>query len=295
MPGPFFSTVVLGGITITEAANEKQKKELLTGIANGNMFITLALNEESAGYSPDRIAVKAEKENDDFLINGTKLFVPDAHLADKIICVVRTKESENREDGITLFLVDGKSKGLDIAPLDTFAGDKLSEVIFKNVRVSKDDILGEPGNGWSVLKKVIRMAAVAKCAEMVGGGQRALEMAVENSKVREQFGQKVGSFQAVQHHCANIVTYLDTSRLMTFQAACKISEGLPYEREVSMTKAWVSDSCRSLVALAHQVMGGIGFMEETDLQLYFRRIKAGGVYYGDSDFYRDLVAEELGM
>jgi len=295
MPGPFFSTVVLGGTTIMEAANENQKKELLKKIADGRIFVTFALTDVSADYTPDKITASAQDDNGDFLVNGTKLFVPDAHLAGKIICAARTKDSENKADGISLFLVDARSEGLKIAPLVTFAGDKLSEVTFDNVRVSKGDILGERDNGWPVVKKVIQKAAIAKCAEMVGSGQRALEMAVENSKIREQFDQKVGSFQAVQHHCANILTHLDTSKLMTHQAAWRISEGLPCEREVAMAKAWVSDSCRNLVALSHQVMGGIGFMEETDLQLYFRRIKACGIYYGNSDFYRDIVAEELGM
>ncbi len=122
-----------------------------------------------------------------------------------------------------------------------------------------------------------------------------MEIAIENSKGREQFGQKVGSFQAVQHHCANILTYLDTSRMMTYQAAWKISDGLPFEKDVAMTKAWVGDSCRQLVALCHQVMGGLGFMEEYDLQLFFRKTKAAGVYYGNADFYRDVLAEKLGM
>jgi len=295
MPGPFFSTVLLSGTAIMEAANENQKKELLKKIADGQLFATLALTDASAAYTPDKITVGAEKDNGDFLINGTNLFVPDAHLAEKLICVARTNENKNKADGISLFIADAKSDGLHIAPLVTFAGDKLSEVTFKNVRVSRDDILGELDKGWPVVKTVIQKAAIAKCAEMVGYGQRALDMAVENSKIREQFDQKVGSFQAVQHHCANILTYLETSKLMTYQAAWRISEGLPYEKEVAMAKAWVSDSCRSLVALAHQVMGGIGFMEETDLQLYFRRIKACGVYYGNSDFYRDVVAEDLGM
>ena len=295
MPGPFFSNVVLAGSAIMEAGSKNQKNEILKGISDGRLFVTLALSDDAAVCTPERITVTADKDNEDFLINGTSVIVPDAHLADKIICAARTNGKTNKADGISLFLVDSKLEGLKVAPLDTFAGDKLSGVTFDNIRVSKDNIIGGLEKGWPTVRKIVQLAAVAKCAEMVGSGRRALEMAVENSKIREQFGQKVGSFQAVQHHCANILTCLDTSRLMTYQAAWRISEGLPYEREAAMAKAWVSDSCRTLVALAHQVMGGIGFMEETDLQLYFRRIKAGGIYYGNSDFYRDVVAQELGM
>jgi len=295
LPGPFMSTVVLGGTTIMEAASEDKKQELLTGIAEGKIFVTLALVEEGASYSAERIALKAEQSNGDFLLNGTKLFVPDAHLANYIICVARTKDGENKKDGITLFLVDAKSEGVEIASLSTFAADKLSEIVFNKVKVSKENILGELNKGWPIMEKVLQQAAIAKCAEMIGGGQRALELVIEQVTEREQFGQKVGSFQAVQHHCANILTYLETSKLMTYEAAWRISEGLSCEREVAMTKAWVSDSCRSLLALAHQSVGGTGFMEEHDLQLYFRRVKAAGVYFGDSDCHREALAEAMGL
>ena len=294
LPGPFFSTVILGGVTIMESDNEEKKQELLASIVEGKMFVTLALTEATAGYSPERIAVKAIKDADDFVINGTKLFVPDAHWANYIICVARTKEGKNK-DGITLFLVDAKSQGLEIDPLETFAGDKLHEVVFNNVRVPKENILGKLDQGWPIIEKVLQKAAIAKCAEMVGGGQRALELVIEQVTEREQFGKKVGSFQAVQHHCANIFTYLETARLMTHQAAWRISEGLPCDREAAMTKAWVSDSCHSLIALAHQAVGGTGFMEEHDLQLYFRRTKAGQVYFGDADFHREVLADVMGL
>ena len=295
LPGPFFSTVVLGVTSIMEAGNTKQKESLLQKIAEGNCIISLAMVEENASIKPESISVTAEKQDNNFIINGTKLFVSDAHVADKIICVTRTNNNENKEGGITLFLIDKETSGLQITPLKTFGGDKQSETVFKNLIVSSDNILGEVDKGWPIIKKVIKCAAIAKCAELVGGSKRALELALENANEREQFGQKIGSFQAVQHHCANILTYLETSKWMTYMAASKISAALPCDKEVSMAKAWVSDSCRSLQALAHQATGGIGFMEEHDLQLYFRRIKSGGSSYGDADFHREIVAQELGL
>ncbi len=295
LPGPFFSTVVLAGTAILESGDDEKKKKLLGDIADGKAYVTLALTEEEAVCSPESIKTMVKQTGDDFVINQTKLFVPDAHIANYIICAARTKDGENKEDGITLFVVDSKDPGVKITPLDTFASDKLCEVIFDNVKVSKKDILGDLDKGWPILQKVLQIAAVGKCAEMVGGGQRAMEIAVENAQGREQFGKKIGSFQAVQHHCANMVTYLDTSRLMTYKAAAKISSGLPTDKAVSMAKAWVSDSCRKLAALSHQVTGGLGFMEEYDNQLYYRRIKAAGVYFGDASSHREIVAQELGL
>ena len=150
--------------------------------------------------------------------------------------------------------------------------------------------------GWPVLKKVLQKAAVAKCAEMSGGAQKVLEMVVDHAKKRIQFDHPIGSFQAVQHHCADILTCVDTSMFMTFQAGWRIARGMPFEKEAaSMSKAWVSDSYRKLLALGHQVMGGTGFMEEHDLQLYFRRAKAAELAFGDADFHRELVAQEMGL
>lgn len=130
---------------------------------------------------------------------------------------------------------------------------------------------------------------------MSGGARRVVEMTVTYVKDRVQFGRPVGAFQAIQHHCADMLTYADTIEFMTYQAAWKISEGLPFDKDASMCKAWVSDSYRSLVALGHQCIGGMGFMEEFDLQLYFKRAKAAELAFGDADFHRELVAQEMGL
>ncbi len=292
LPGPFFSTVVLGGLTLIEAGSEEQKAEILPELAEGSRILTLAWLEQAGTYSPDAIKLAARLRDDQYILSGTKLFVPDAHVADTIICVART--GAEPED-VTLFLVDAKSDGIKIAPLDTLAGDKQCEVIFDEVAVPRNNVLGEVGTAWHILKKVLLMSAVAKSAEMVGAAQKVLEMAVTYVKDRTQFGRPVGAFQAVQHHCANMLTYADTVKYMTYEAAWRIASGLPFELEASMCKAWVSDSHRKLVALGHQVIGGIGFMEEHDLQLYFKRAKAAEQMFGDADFHRELVAREMGL
>jgi alkylation response protein AidB-like acyl-CoA dehydrogenase len=296
MPGPYFASVVLGGLTILEAANDAQKAELLPAMSRGEQLLSVAWLESDATYDPAGIRMTAEKQGENYILNGTKLFVPYAHVADHLICAARSQQpGDDDQTGITLFLVDAKQPGIIIEPLITMAGDKQSEVIFDNVTVSKDHVLGPIDQGWSIFKKVLQKAAVAKCAEMVGGAQCALDMAVPYVRGREQFGRPVGAFQAVQHHCANMLTYADTLKFMTYQAAWRISQGLPYEKEASMCKAWGSDAYRKLVALAHQVIGGMGFMEEYDLQLYFKHAKAAEQVLGDADFHREWVAQEMGF
>jgi alkylation response protein AidB-like acyl-CoA dehydrogenase len=295
LPGPYFSTVVLAGYTIMEAASEEQKKELLTKIANGDLIVTLAVTEPSARYEPDAITVKASPDKDDYVINGTKLFVPDANIADYIICVARTKDGTSPEEGLTLFLVDAKSPGISTTLLKTIAGDKQCEVTFEDVRVPKENIIGELDKGWPVVEKVLEKATVGLCAQMVGGAQKTLDMSVEYAKERVQFGRPIGSFQAIQHYCANMVTDVDGSKYITYEAAWKVSEGLPATMEVSMAKAWVSEAYRRVTLLGHQIHGAIGFCEDHDMPLYFKRAKGSEPTFGDADFHREMVAKQLGL
>lgn len=294
--GPYFSTVVLGALTLLKAGSDEQKKGLLEEISLGKRIMTLAWDETGDAPSAHEITATAENSDDSYVINGVKLFVPYAHVADSIICAARTgSPGESGEEGISLFLVDRETPGVNIQVLQTIAMDKQCEVVFDHVSVTKERVLGEPGEGWKVVKSVLREAAVAKCAEMVGGARKVLETTVEYAKTRKQFGSPIGSFQAVQHHCANMLTYLDTSALLTFQACKLISQGLPHEKEAAMCKAWVSEAYRKLVALGHQVMGGVGFMEETDLQIYFRRAKAAEQSFGDATYHREIVAQQMGL
>jgi len=293
LPGPFFTATVLGSSSIMEAGNESQKRDLLPGISEGNIIVTLALIEAAGSYDPASIKVTATDSIDDFVINGTKLFVPDAHVADYVVCAARTSDGNN--DGITLFLVDAHSPGLSHSPLQTLGGSKLSEVVFHDVKVPKSLILGHIDQGRPCLEKVLEKGAVATCALMVGGAQRAMEMAVEHSKIRIQFGRPIGSFQAVQFYCANMLTDIDGARLITYQAACKLSSGVSCTKEVAMAKAWVNGAYRRIIALAHQVIGGGGIMDEYDMSLFSKRALGWRSGFGDTTFHREVIARELGM
>ena len=178
LPGPFFSTIVLGGLPILKAGSEEQKKKFLSRIARGELILTMALTEPTASYDASAIAVKASPRNSEYSINGTKLFVTDANVADYLLCVARTKETANPQTDITIFVVDAKTPGVKCTILETLARDKQNEVVFDNVNVAKENIVGELNQGWPVIQDTLEKAAVAKCAEMVGGAQAALEMGV---------------------------------------------------------------------------------------------------------------------
>ena len=295
LPGPFFSTVVLGGLPILKAGSEEQRKEFLSKIARGELIFTMALTESTASYDASAIAVKASPRNSEYSINGTKLFVTDANVADYLLCVARTKETANPQTGITIFVVDAKTPGIKCTLLETLARDKQNEVVFDNVNVAKENIVGGLDHGWPVIQDTLEKAAVAKCAEMVGGAQAALEMAVNYAKERIQFNRPIGTFQAVQHYCANMVTDVDGARYITYKAAWKLSEGLPATKSVAMAKAWVGDAYQRVTILGQQVFGAIGFTMDHDMHLYYRRARAGAIAFGNSNFHREVVAKELGL
>jgi alkylation response protein AidB-like acyl-CoA dehydrogenase len=296
LPGPFFSTVVLGCQSIMEAGNESQLREFLPKIAAGDITLTLAHTEpDTTKYDPQLIRANASLHDNEFIIEGTKLFVPDAHVADHIICATRTAGDPKSKDGITLLVVDRKSPGIDCTPLKTIAGDKQYEVVLDKVHVPEKDMLGGLNNGGRHLEDILQKAAVGKCAEMVGGAQKVLEMASNYAKERQQFGKPIGSFQAVQHHCANMLMDVEGSRFITYKAAWMLSKGIPCTKEAAAAKAWVGEACRRVSALGHQVQGGTAYIIEHDMPLYSRRAKAAEVSFGDAGFYRNIMAQEIGL
>jgi alkylation response protein AidB-like acyl-CoA dehydrogenase len=292
LPGPLFSTVVMGGMTILDAGSEDQKQELLPQIGEGQLIVTLALTEPSARWDAQGVETRATQSGDNWTINGTKLFVPNAHVSDTYVVAARTGDGEK---DISLFLVPRNTGGVNQTLLKTIASDRQSEVVLDNVGVPSSALLGEVNKGWDTIEKVLAWGAIGKCAEMVGGAQEVLDMTVEYAKQRTQFGRPIGSFQAIQHHCANMATDVEGSRYITYQAAWYLSEGMPAENEVAMAKAWVSEAYLRICALGHQCHGAIGFTKEHNMQLYSRRAKAAELAFGDSDYHLEAVADAIGL
>lgn len=293
LPGPFFATVVLGGLTVLDAGTDAQKQEILPGLCSGQLLLTLALTEASATYEPWGIATTATREGSAFRIDGAKLFVPQAHTADRLLVAARTTESADPAQGITLFLIPANAAGLTINPLATISADRQCEVILEGVQAPADAVLGAVDGGWPLIHRALQRAVAGQCLEMLGGAEAVLEMTVEYAKQRTQFGRPVGTFQAVQHHCANMATDVEGCRHIAYQAAWKIASGEPAEREVAMAKAWVSSAYQRVCNLAHQCHGAIGFTKEHDLQLYTRRAKVQELSYGDANWHKETALRHI--
>ena len=289
LPGPMFSTIVLGALPILEAGDGEQKKLILPKVAKGEIILTMALTEPEADYKPEFIATKALSRRNRFSISGTKLFVQNAHIADYLLVVARTGRVTAAGEGLGVFIVNRGALGIGLTPLITIAADKQFEVVFNRVSSSRNDILGSPGNGWPLIEATLRKAAAIQCVEMVGVAQKALEITAGYASTRIQFARPIGSFQAVQHRLADMLTDVEGARWTSYQAVWRLSNGLPAEREVAIAKAWTSDACQRVTAGAQHIHGGIGMDLDYDLHYYFRWSKALELNLGAAPVHRSVA------
>jgi alkylation response protein AidB-like acyl-CoA dehydrogenase len=297
VPGPFFSTVLLGGLAIREAGTDAQKKTWLPKIASGEARATLAWMEPSADLGARGITLQAAAKGAGFTLNGIKLFVHDAHTADVIVVAARTSSGQNPEDGVSLFLVPKGAPGVSVTLLPTMDQTrKLCEVGLKDVVLGAEALMGQAGSGWAPLARVIDRATVALCAEMCGGAQKVLDMTVEYAKIRQAFGRPIGSYQGVKHKAADMLVDVENSKSITYYAAWAMDEGVPEgQLAVSMAKAYVSDAYRRVSGAGIQLHGGIGFTWEHDLHLYFKRAKGSEFTFGDATWHRERVAQLVNL
>jgi len=285
-PGPLFSTVMLGAGTIATAGSEAQKEKYLSGVAEGRLRGTLALDEPESGADPSCITMEAKRSGDVYVLNGTKICVPDAHAADFLVVAARA------DAGVTLFVVDLPAEGVTVTPLPTMdATRKLCAVGFKDAKLAAESVLGEPGKGWVPLQQALQKAAVGLCAECVGGAEHAMEIAAEYAKVRIQFDQPIGSFQAVKHRCAQMYVETESARSIMYWAAWAQDQDDAQEAAIaaSAAKVYCTEAYRNVSASAVQVLGGTGFSWEHDIHFYLKRAKANELSLGDTIYHRDRV------
>jgi alkylation response protein AidB-like acyl-CoA dehydrogenase len=292
MPGPFFSTVLMGGAAIAEAGSPDQRRQWLPQIAVGNVKAALAWTEPNLRWDAAGITLAAREAGSGFSLAGTKLFVGDAHLADVLVVAARTRDGSTMEDGISLFLVPKDTAGLTVTVLPTIDETrKLCEVKLDNVVLPASALLAAKHEGWAPLARVIAGATVALAAEMCGGAQQVLDMTVAYAKIRIAFGKPIGSYQGVKHQAADMLVAIENAKSLTYYAAWAADQGLDEAPlAVSMAKAAASDMVRKVAGTGIQLHGGIGMTWEHDLQLYFKRAKASEVAFGDASWHRERVA-----
>jgi alkylation response protein AidB-like acyl-CoA dehydrogenase len=291
-PLPLHSTVV-AALTIARDGTEAQREAILPAIVRGDAVLTWAFTERDPRFLPETIHTQAVASGDHFVINGTKLFVDNFVAADQCLVACRTAPGSKGNDGLSLFLVDTKSAGLSHVPLVTLAKDKQSEVVFENVRVPRANLIGELNEGGAIVERMLDRATALLCAQMLGATRKDAEMAIEYAKYRVAFGQPIGAFQSIQHVCADMIVWIDGGEMLTYEALWKMDQGLPASVEVSQAKAFCNEKCEAVVRFSQIIHGGIGFMMEFDLHLWFRRVSAWSMRLGTSYEHRARIAHAL--
>ena len=292
-PGPYFATVILAGSAIIHANDDNAKSRYLPDVCNGDLTMTLAFLEDAIGWGPSEVSLSMTKEGSFYRLKGTKRFVPYGHTADVILVTGRTGDAG--AGGISIIAVPRDAAGLSIrADVMMDMTTRTATLIFDDVRVPAENLIGTENEGWPVLEATFRVAAVGASAEMLGAARKSLEMSVDYAKVRKQFGQFIGQFQAVKHKLAEMLEKVEGAHSAVYYAAWALDADAPDAvLASSVAKSALNEASRSVCGEAIQVHGGIGFTWEYDLHIYFKRAKHLEPFYGNTEHHRELALQEV--
>ena len=289
-PSPLFSTGVLGASLLTLGGNDSQKQTYLPQIVDGTLTTALAL-EESNRHAPYSIDTQAKKNGDQFIISGCKNFVIDGHSSNLLIVAARTEGSVNDESGITLFLVNSDSQGVEITKTSMVDSRNAANIKFSDVTVSSDNILGEESNGASLLEVVLDRAQIAISAEMLGNASQAFNLTLEYLKERKQFGAVIGTFQALQHRAAEMYSELELTKSSVIAACNAVDENSnDLRRMASLAKFKSGETNHLITNEAVQMHGGVGVTDEYDVGLFMKRARVTEQIFGNSEYHIDRYA-----
>ena len=293
---PFFATVCLAGSAIGLGGNEAQKAEWLPFIAGGELTATLALTEKTGRIDSDAILTEAKADGDSYILNGAKRFVIDGHSADLLIVAARTSGTVGA-NGVSLFAVQGDAYGVARQALPTLDQTRRqADIQLAGVRVDRAALIGEFGNGWSVISKTLDTGITALAAEQAGGMRRVLQLTVDYLQERVQFGRQIGSFQAIKHRCADMMVKVESALAAANCAAEAADAGdADFPMLAAMAKAYCSDAYFACAGESIQLHGGVGFTWEYDPHLFFKRARASASMLGDANYHRERIAVGLGL
>ena len=290
-PSPLFATSVVCATLINKAGNESQKKEYLTKIASGDITMAFAL-EEGPRHQPSSIKLEAEKNKDTFVLNGKKNFVIDGGFANYIIVAAKTSD---KADESSLFILDRNSEGLNIIPTVMVDHKNSANIEFKNVVASTENILGSENSAKETIDETLDIARAALSAEMLGGALEAFDITLNYLKEREQFGEKIGSFQALQHRAALMFTELELCKSCVIEALTAFDEGSnDLQRIASLAKSKMGETFFNVSNEGVQMHGGVGVTDEYDIGLYMKRARVAEQTFGNTEYHRNRYAELTG-
>ncbi len=290
VPSPLFATALLGASLIGLGGKADQKKDLLPKIAKGELTTAFAL-EEGSRHTPYRISTTAEKKGKDFVLNGKKTFVLDGHSADLIVLAARTSGGIEDQSGISLFLIDPNSTGLQRKRTHMVDSRNASEIHLKDVEVSETKLLGELDAGFSIIEEVLERGQIGISAEMLGNTLEAFDITLEYLKERKQFGAVIGSFQALQHRAAVMFAEIELTKSSVMGALNAVDENSnDRSRFASLAKFKAGETLHLVSSEAVQMHGGVGVTDEFDIGFFLKRSRVAEQIFGSSDYHLDRYA-----
>lgn len=293
-PSPFFTTSVLGATVLSRGGSDAQKTHVLPDIAAGEITTALAI-DEGGRHHPERIQTRAEASGNGWKITGQKSFVLDGHVADKLIVAARTSGDERQTDGITLFLVDRGAADISYERTVMVDSRNAARIAFDGVQVSGDDVIGAVGEGGALLTQVLDTGRIFLGAEMAGIAQESFERTVGYLKERDQFGQKIGSFQALQHRAAHLYSEVELLKSAVLKGLQSLDAPSPQTPMLaSMVKAKAGQVAILASNEAVQMHGGIGMTDEFDIGFFMKRARVAQETFGDNAFHSDRLAALAG-
>ena len=290
VPSPLFATALLGASLIGLGGKADQKKDLLPKIAKGELTTAFAL-EEGSRHTPYRISTTAEKKGKDFVLNGKKTFVLDGHSADLIVLAARTSGGIEDQSGISLFLIDPNSTGLQRKRTHMVDSRNSSEIHLEDVEVSETKLLGELDAGFSIIEEVLERGQIGISAEMLGNTLEAFDITLEYLKERKQFGAVIGSFQALQHRAAVMFAEIELTKSSVMGALNAVDENSnDRSRFASLAKFKAGETLHLVSSEAVQMHGGVGVTDEFDIGFFLKRSRVAEQIFGSSDYHLDRYA-----
>lgn len=292
-PTTLFCTIFAAQV-ILSLGSEEQRKQYLGHISAGQALGTIAYSEKEVVNNPTYFSTCARRQGDEWVLSGTKYFVPNAHLTDFLLVAACTNDAGKQ--GLTVFIVPRNAQGVEMEFHANIGRDRQNKVRLNEVRLGAAAVLGgeeAAGRAQAGLASAVLRATALHCFEMVGGMQHMLDTTIQYTSERRQFGVPIGSFQAVHHHVADMAMSVDGARLVSCQALCLLADGNPAEREVAIAKAWSGEAYKSVSLMSHQLWGGMGFALESDLFLWSNRAKTTELSFGTRDYHLGRLAEML--
>ena len=290
MPSPFLSTGVLAASALTRGGNAGQKSEYLTRLAKGELIAALAV-DEGAKHRPLKTALQAVRSGNGFKLKGAKAFVVDGHVADLLIVAARSAGKPGDRDGLTLFLVDSKAKGIEIERTAMVDAHNAARIVFNDTDVTSDGVLGEVDQGGALLEGVLNLGRAAVASEMTGLSEEAFSRTVTYLKERKQFGKLIGEFQALQHRAAHLYTEIEITKAAVMKALQTLDADFDKAgAAVSVAKAKAGLTATLAVQEAVQMHGGVGMTDAFDIGFFMKRARVCQELFGDAAYHADQLA-----